>query len=339
MFSFFKSAHIKAAAQTIAEQSTLSGPFVVMNSLAAIIACYGLLADSASGVIGAMIVASLISPLNGVALSLVRGDMRLLRTAMGTLGVGAALVYGLAFAIGLLHRDIPVSGEMLARTTPTVLDLVIAFASGVAGTIAMVSPRFNPAIVGVAVSTALVPPLCCSAMFAARGEGGHALHSGLLSLTNMVAIQLAASFVLWGGGAASGRDATQRHGAVLLRHALSFAGTAALGGVLIAQLGKMLEQQSHLAEVRRSLELSLGEEADARLIDVRLSSHEGESVVTAVVRSRGAIGTEAVERAALELPADRHGGRPSLIVRRVPVDVVASRGTSADAIAAGDAEE
>ena len=104
-----------------------------MNALLAIIASDALLADSVSGVIGAMLVAMLLSAIAGVSLSLVDGDHGLLRRSLLILGGGTAIVVVCALIIGLLHADIPASREMLARTHPNYLDLMIALAGGAVG--------------------------------------------------------------------------------------------------------------------------------------------------------------------------------------------------------------
>lgn len=75
-----------------------------------------------------------------------------------------------AFTIGLLHRDIPITHEILARTAPNLIDLMVALAGGAAGAYASVSPRLSVALVGVAIATALVPPLASAIILFAHGE-------------------------------------------------------------------------------------------------------------------------------------------------------------------------
>src|SRR3974390_695340 len=96
--------------------ASLTPTYAVMNMLATIIACYGLLADSTAGVIGAMVIAMLLGPIAGVSLALVDYALPLLKRSLGAELVGVAIVIGTAFIIGLLHRDIPVGQEILART-------------------------------------------------------------------------------------------------------------------------------------------------------------------------------------------------------------------------------
>ena len=92
------------------------GRMVVMNVLATIVACCGLLEDSAAVVIGAMIIAMLLGPISGVGLALVDGDNQLLRRASASLAGGVLLVVITAFFVGLFSREIPATTEMLTRS-------------------------------------------------------------------------------------------------------------------------------------------------------------------------------------------------------------------------------
>ena len=116
---------IQAARADIISNAQFDKAFIIMNALAAIIASYGLLADSASGVIGAMLVAMLLSPIAGVSLSLVDGNHALLRQSLLSLGGGVGIVMLCALIIGFFHSDIPAGKELLARTHPNYLDLLL----------------------------------------------------------------------------------------------------------------------------------------------------------------------------------------------------------------------
>jgi len=153
-----------------------------MNVLATVIACYGLFENSPAVVIGAMIIAMLLGPISGVALGLVERNNPLLRRALSTLAGGVSVVYGTAFLVGLVHSEFPLTGEIYTRTAPNLMDLLIALGGGAAGAYAMVSPRLSVAAVGVAISTALVPPLSSSAICVARGEYRLGLGALLLAL-------------------------------------------------------------------------------------------------------------------------------------------------------------
>ncbi|MFV0596529.1 TIGR00341 family protein [Shewanella sp.] len=192
--------HKEITRANIRVNAQLDVPFLAMNTLAAIIASYGLLANSAAVVIGAMIVAMLFSPILGLALGLVEGEKLLVRHAIKSLIVGSILVYLTAFIIGFIHSDIPITPEIMARTAPNFLDLMVAFAGGAAGAYATISPRLSTSFVGVAIATALVPPLCASAILLGHGNFELARGAFLLTFTNIVAIQFVSSVVLWLNG-------------------------------------------------------------------------------------------------------------------------------------------
>jgi uncharacterized hydrophobic protein (TIGR00271 family) len=126
-------AHREAVRKSIHDSAVFTSAFVTMNALATVIACCGLLEDSPAVVIGAMVIATLLGPISGIALALVDGDYRLLRKALLAEASGAVLVIGVALLIGALHRDGPLTREILSRTRPSLLDLIIALAGGAAG--------------------------------------------------------------------------------------------------------------------------------------------------------------------------------------------------------------
>ena len=178
----------------------LNLPYLAMNILAATIASYGLFVNSPAVIIGAMLIAMLLGPITGISLALVESDMQLLGRGFLTLLAGAAVVCITGYIIGTIHGDVPLTREIMGRTSPNLADLVIALAGGAAGAYATVSPRLSVAVVGVAIATALVPPLCAANILFSRGE--FALGSGalLLTFTNIVAIQFSSSVVFWLAG-------------------------------------------------------------------------------------------------------------------------------------------
>ena len=149
-------------------------------------------------VIGAMIIAMLLGPIAGVSMGLVDRNNALLWKALPTLLGGFLIVYGMAFLLGLIHHDLPLTDEIYARTTPNLMDLMIALGGGAAGAFSMIAPRLSVAFVGVAIATALVPPLSASAICLARGEFAFGVF--LLTFTNIVGIQVAGSVAMWLGG-------------------------------------------------------------------------------------------------------------------------------------------
>ena len=136
-------------------------PFFLVLLLSGLIATLGLVLNSTAVVIGAMLVAPLLGPLMGLSLSVAVGDGRLFVQTMATVLVGATAVVALAALVTWALPIDTVTEQIAARTTPNILDLLIAIASGLAGAVVIASreSRLSGSIPGVAVAVALVPPL------------------------------------------------------------------------------------------------------------------------------------------------------------------------------------
>ncbi len=169
--------------------------YYILISLSAIIAGLGLIASSTAVVIGAMLVAPLMSPIVGTGLSIVLGDTRFLRLAMGAVLRGALLAVGLSMITGIFQINEPLTPELLARTQPSLLDLGIALFSGMAAAFALSRSNAAGALPGVAIAAALVPPLATAGITLTAGYYLEALGAALLFTTNFVAIASATALV------------------------------------------------------------------------------------------------------------------------------------------------
>jgi uncharacterized hydrophobic protein (TIGR00271 family) len=174
--------------------------FYAMLATASLIAGIGLIANSASVIIGAMVVSPLMTPIIGIALGLVLGDPALLGRALRAEFYGVLLAIGIAALLGMFPLALQVTPEMLARTEPNLLDLLVAVLAGFAGTYALIDARLSPALPGVAIATAIVPPLANSGLCLAMGAYRGAYGSFLLFFANFLAILLvsAATFIAAG---------------------------------------------------------------------------------------------------------------------------------------------
>ena len=179
-------------------QEILGPNFFILLALATAIATFGLLSNSSATIIGAMIIAPLMVPIISLAFSLVIIDFRLVSYSLVRLIFGIILTICIAFfATKIIGFKVPGS-EILARTEPTLLDLGIAIASGVAGAFAKMRRSVSDAIPGVAISVALVPPLCVIGISLATRNFDLAEGAFVLFLTNLVGIIISADLVfLW----------------------------------------------------------------------------------------------------------------------------------------------
>lgn len=169
--------------------------FFVMIGLSAMIATLGLVQSSPAVIIGAMLVAPLMSPILAMAMSIVQGDLRLLRLSARATLSGIALAIGISIAVTFTSPTPVNTSEIMARTQPNLLDLLVALASGAAGGYAAARKEVAAALPGVAIAAALVPPLCVSGYGTATGQLDIAGGSSLLFITNLIAIVFAAAVV------------------------------------------------------------------------------------------------------------------------------------------------
>lgn len=172
--------------------------YFVLVLLSCMIATFGLLIDSGATIIGAMLVAPLMSPILGLGLASIRGDTKLLRDAAIALGRGAILSILLSAFITWTNDLLPfvtleeLPSEVLSRTRPSPIDLGVALAGGLAATFALVQPQLSAALPGVAIATALMPPLCVVGFGLALGRWDVAGGAFLLFITNAVTIAASA---------------------------------------------------------------------------------------------------------------------------------------------------
>ncbi len=313
--------------QSIRDGAKLDFPYILMNVLSAVIASYGLLENSPAVVIGAMIIAMLLGPIAGTALSLVDGDNDSLLEAGVSLLCGIAVVVLTGFIIGLIHSDIPITDEISSRTTPNLMDLMIALAGGGAGGFATVSTRLSVAFVGVAIATALVPPICSGSILFARGEFTLGLGAYLLAFTNIVAIQVAFSVVLWLKGFRRVSAVAGLNGwSFLRRNLISIGLLGVLAFVLTENLQKAVSHQVFEGAVRHALRLAISKTAGSHLADFHMEPGERSTVIRAVVRGPRQPSITDVAALAASLPPDPAGAKLELRVRFVQTVTVTPQG-------------
>ena len=187
--------------------------FYTLLSLSAVISTFGLLANSAATIIGAMIIAPLMGPIIAIAYSMVAANQRLLKRSSFTLIKGVLLTVLISIAITKLVGIRTFGSEIMGRTSPTLLDLGVALAAGAAGGFAFTRRSIANALPGVAISVALVPPLSVVGIGVGMGSNSVALGSGLLFLANLAGIIFSGSLIFLAHDYGSFEKA--RHGLVI----------------------------------------------------------------------------------------------------------------------------
>ncbi|MDX1733100.1 MAG: DUF389 domain-containing protein [Halioglobus sp.] len=175
------------------ENAAATSSYQMLMVLSVLLALGGMYANSAPVIIGAMILAPLMAPIISLAMGLARSDATLISSSGRTLLIGIA--WGLGCAVLLawaMPLEIPTQ-EMKARMSPTLLDLLVAVISGIAGAYANAKEEIAKSLAGVAIAVALVPPLSVVGIGLGWGDWAMAGGAALLLITNLAGIALAAS--------------------------------------------------------------------------------------------------------------------------------------------------
>jgi uncharacterized hydrophobic protein (TIGR00271 family) len=211
-----------------------------------VIATAGVIADSTATVIGAMIVAPLMTPILGSALALVLADRAHLSSGLLHVVGGALVVIAIGILFGFVDHPVDAyasNSQVASRISPRLIDLIAAIATGSVGAFALVRSDISDTLPGVAIAISLVPPLAVVGLMIAVGRYPDAAQAGLLFGTNVAAIIATGTIVLLiyrvrttalATGVAVGRLTGRALGAVAV-FVILVAVPLALGSIAIAQ--------------------------------------------------------------------------------------------------------
>ncbi len=185
---------------SLRQEASISSVFVILLTLATMIATFGLFIGSSSVIIGAMLLAPLMQPIVSMSMGVLRQDETLFKNAMKTLMIGVLIVLSTAMVISYLTPIRELSDEMAARLSPTLLDLFVAIVSGAAAAYVKNNENILPSLAGVAIAVALVPPLAVSGIGIGWADWSIFSHALLLFTTNLIGMVLAGAitFLLLG---------------------------------------------------------------------------------------------------------------------------------------------
>jgi uncharacterized hydrophobic protein (TIGR00271 family) len=165
--------------------------FWLLMLLSSVIAGAGIVSDSTATVIGAMIVAPLMVPIQGIMLSAVLGDRRNLVRSVGLVVAGAAAAVAIGWILGWVVAgpvDAQTNAQVASRVSPRLIDLLAALATGAVGSIALVRKDISDTLPGVAIAISLVPPLVVVGLTLQARQWGQASGASLLFVTNVAAM-------------------------------------------------------------------------------------------------------------------------------------------------------
>jgi len=301
----------KSLRQSVRDEGQITKAYMLMCGLSAGIAALGLLQSSTAVVIGAMLISPLMGPIASMGFGFASFDGHQIRDSLKVIAIGAAIGILTGILLTWLSPIRNATPEIIARTEPTLLDLAIAVFSGIAGAYATVQQKGATAI-GVAIATALMPPLATVGYGLGVGNLTFALGAFLLFLTNLAAIAFSFALIARLSGAArpiANVEITPRY---------ILAGVAAFG-VLAAPLATTLyrvtTEAKAQATVRRLLmeELKIGPSNIAQL-QVKWPLRGTPTIEALVVSPR--YSNDAERRLLGKLEAE-WGERPSLNLQQV----------------------
>jgi uncharacterized hydrophobic protein (TIGR00271 family) len=318
LFGSFRRISYERRAEVREEVAALSAPgpsFYLMVAISTIIAAYGLLANSTAVVIGAMLVAPLMGPIFGIALGSETGDRRLLGLSLVSEILGVVLAIVISTLIGLVPLRLDFGTEIAARTQPTIYDIIIALAAGLAGTYAMVDERISPALPGVAIATSLVPPLATCGLCISVAKWDWAFGAFLLFFANLLAIELAAAFIFGVSGAAAVKTQNGRSLARFLRrYGVSILLLIAAGTFMTQTLIRTIADRRFSARLQQAISDQVRSTVGASLSELRYERHRDSIDVVAVVLTPQEFTPEQVGRVEDGL-RKRVDGRIHLVLR------------------------
>ena len=193
--------------------------FLAMIGASSALAALGLVQSSAAVVIGAMLIAPLMSPILAASLAIVHSHPALFRRAWRMIAVGFLYSFVVSCGVGVLYPQFAnarITSEMASRCHPTLMDFLIGAVGGGAAAYARTRNRLSSALAGAAIAAALVPPVATAGLHVVLGLSGNLTPAAgvevpphpvaaplLLFVINVLSIMLAASLSLWASGVRS----------------------------------------------------------------------------------------------------------------------------------------
>jgi uncharacterized hydrophobic protein (TIGR00271 family) len=242
----FQKLELQQIKNELLDESALDLSYLVLVIGSCAIATFGLLSNSAAVIIGAMIVAPLMLPIRGLAFGALQGNIILFRKALLSLCVGTLLAVLISWSLGKLVGLPAYGSEILARSSPNLLDLGIAVVAGGISAYAKLEPKISGSLAGTAIAVALMPPICVIGLGLAQMNWSLSLGATLLYLTNLLGIALSCMLTFLLAGYASFKRA---------RKPLIW--TVAFTTILLIPLGvsftRLIRQAQLEASVRQAL--------------------------------------------------------------------------------------
>ena len=322
-------ARLDALQREFEREASFSQVFVVLTVGATLIATLGLLANSPGVVIGAMVVAPWILPLQAMAYEILRGRLPMFLRALRTLLLGVGFCVLLAMAVSALVALPSFGSEVISRTSPNLLDLGVALVAGAVAMYAKLRREAISALAGLAIAVALVPPMCVVGILLASSSWPLAYGALLLFATNLLGILVGAMVAL---GALE-----QVYRQRLLNSRLGLT-SVALTALLVIPLGSSflrLVQQSRqdlkaqqlevtIEQQLRSRTITLGGDPAIDLVDLSIDWQQNPPLIRARVRVTDPDLPTSAQVAAVQdfINSSQAPRRYRLVVERTAVELI-----------------
>lgn len=256
--------------------------YYLLLLLSALIATFGLIANSPTVVIGAMLVCPLMMPIFGISLSLVIGDTRLLRSAMLAEAGGVALVVCASFLVGVSPFTFEITREILNNTSPNLFDLIVAALAGFAGCMALIDERISPILPGIAISTSLTPPLAACGLCFAFGAFEGCLGAFILFLANFLTILFIASLTFMAAGFFKGKFGEHKV-EFAKRFSLATISMIVLIFFLTNAMIRLIETKTIISSVKKTMLTELSDVQNLEIKEITLDKSSSGKEVNALV--------------------------------------------------------
>lgn len=298
--------------------------FAVLLGLAATIATFGIASDSTAVVIGAMLLAPLMTPILGTAAGLINGKTRatLISGGIAVAGIAGTIVLSWALTIAIPDLQAVIqNSQVTSRTAPSLGDLIIALAAGAAGAYGVSRAESTDALPGVAVAIALVPPLSVVGITLHAGDFSQAFGAMLLFLTNLFSIVLMAGLVFVAVGYSSWGSLYYRRNTIRVSFAAVTLAVVLISIPLALTAQGIIQSSTDLRTATNTVSDWLDDDSPTRINDITL---DGDTVTVQLIGPEQPPSTTGLS----EDMGDRMGRQITAVVRWIEEqeDVATHRG-------------
>lgn len=302
--------------QKLKDESKPTRGFYFLLILSVVIATFGLIINSSTSIIGGMLVAPFLFPILATGGAIISGDQHLFRKSLKTILLSTLIAIITATLLTWFSPLTELTSEILARTKPTLIDLLIALASGAAGAYAYAKKEALAALPGVAIAAALVPPLGVIGFAIGSGRSALVSDASLLYLANLLAIIIASVITFYLLGFTPGRKKEKQTEARrdFIVSAMLFVSVMAILSLFLVDT---IRDARETKNVESSVTTFLKHYKDTQVLSVEIEETATDTEVRVTLRGPSEFTPVALQRLKEDLVA-KLGGKIDLKVIQIP---------------------